>query len=158
MQSLSAMLWRERQLLELLLFKLEVEQLLLTSGRSRWLAHATEEVERVLEQIRTTELGHAVESDAVAAQLGLAPGSTLAQLAEAAPAPWDGLLREHRDAFIDLTGQIESLAADNRTLLTASHRAAQETLMAVTEAVQTYDATGHAGQATGSASLLDETL
>lgn len=158
MQSLSSMLWRERQLLELLLFKLEVEQLLLTSGHTRWLSHATDEVEAVLEQIRATELGHAVESDAVAAQLGIPAGSTLAQLAAAAPTPWAGLLSEHRDAFIDLTGQIERLAADNRTLLTASHRAAQETLMAVTQAVQTYDANGHAGSPTGSASLLDETL
>ena len=33
---LSAVLWRERELLELLTFKLEEEQLLLTAGRSRW--------------------------------------------------------------------------------------------------------------------------
>ena len=38
-------LWRERELLELLLFKLEEEQLVLASGRGRWLAHATHEVE-----------------------------------------------------------------------------------------------------------------
>src|SRR5699024_2155771 len=99
MESLTALLWRERQLLELLLFKLDVEQLLLTNGRNQWLAHATDEVTTVLEEIRTTELGHAVESDAVAARLGLAPGATLAQLAAAAPAPWDTILDEHRDAF-----------------------------------------------------------
>ena len=32
---LSALLWRERELLDVLTFKLEEEQLLLTSGKSR---------------------------------------------------------------------------------------------------------------------------
>ena len=45
---LSALLWRERELLELLTFKLEEEQLLLTAGRTRWIEHATREVEQVL--------------------------------------------------------------------------------------------------------------
>ena len=48
----STVLWTERELLELLLFKLEEEQLVLASGRTRWLAHATREVEMVIEQIR----------------------------------------------------------------------------------------------------------
>jgi len=41
---LSAQLWKERELLELLLFKLEEEQLLLIAGKSRWISHATREV------------------------------------------------------------------------------------------------------------------
>ena len=57
----SGILWKERELLELLLFKLEEEQLVLASGRTRWLAHATREVEFVMEQIRTTELLRATE-------------------------------------------------------------------------------------------------
>ena len=52
LNELSGVLWRERQLLELLLFKLEEEQLILTSGRTQWLGHATREVESVLDQIR----------------------------------------------------------------------------------------------------------
>ena len=48
MEDLSSVLWRERDLLELLLFKLEVEQLVLTSGRTHWLAVAAREVETVL--------------------------------------------------------------------------------------------------------------
>jgi hypothetical protein len=49
---LSSILWREREMLELLLFKLEEEQLVLASGRGRWLVHATREVEMVLDHIR----------------------------------------------------------------------------------------------------------
>ena len=81
----SSILWRERELLELLLFKLEEEQLLLAAGRSRWLGHATREVEMVLEEIRRAELGRAVEVEAVAAQLGLPAGISLRELAEQAP-------------------------------------------------------------------------
>ena len=58
---LSSILWREREMLELLLFKLEEEQLILASGRGRWLAHATREVEMVLDQIRRTEVVRAAE-------------------------------------------------------------------------------------------------
>lgn len=158
LHSLSSVLWRERQLLELLLFKLEVEQLLLASGTSRWLAHATREVETVLEQIRECEVARSVDTDAAAAELNLSPDSSLEQLAKAANSPWDGILSEHRAAFLSLTTEIDSLASSNRELLATSHRAAQETIMALTETVQTYDSSGSTGRSTGSASLIDQTL
>ncbi|MBI9114562.1 flagellar export chaperone FlgN [Sanguibacter suaedae] len=145
LQALTSVLWRERQLLELLLFKLEEEQLLLTAGKTRWLGHATREVENVLEQIREIELGRSVESDTVATQLGLEPGPSLQQLAERAPEPWDELLRAHRQAFLELTAQIDSLAAGNRELLSTSHRATQEALANLQHDAHTYDASGSTG-------------
>ena len=154
---LSDVLWRERTLLELLLFKLEEEQMILTSGRSRWLGHATREVETVLDEIRTAELGRAAEADAVALSLGLEPGSSLAELAEHAPAPWDELLRAHRDAFASLTTEISMLADGNRELLAMSHRATQETLLSLQE-VHTYDGSGQAASASPSAQLVDRSL
>ena len=90
MTDLSSVLWRSRELLELLLFKLEEEQLLLASGRSRWLTHATREVEVVLDQIRQTEVVRAAYAQAVAVELGLSPEAALGELADAAPAPWSG--------------------------------------------------------------------
>ncbi len=108
----SNVLWREREQLELLLFKLEEEQLVLASGRTRWLAHATREVEFVMEQIRTTELLRATEVDAVAAELDLEPGPSLNALADAAPDPWGEIFRGHRDAFLTLTAEIQDLAGD----------------------------------------------
>jgi hypothetical protein len=77
----SSILWRERELLDLLLFKLEEEQLLLAAGRSRWLGHATREVEMVLGEMKRAELGRAVEVEAVAVSLGLAPTASLRELA-----------------------------------------------------------------------------
>ncbi|MBO3084949.1 flagellar export chaperone FlgN [Cellulomonas fengjieae] len=154
---LSDVLWRERTLLDLLLFKLEEEQMILTSGRSRWLGHATREVESVLDEIRSAEIGRSAEADAVAAMLGLQPGASLAQLAEHAPAPWDELLRAHRDAFASLTTEIAQLADGNRELLAMSHRATQETLLSLQE-VHTYDGSGQAASAAPTAQLVDRSL
>jgi len=70
------------------------------------------------------------------------PGAGLAELAAHAPAPWDDLLRAHRDAFASLTAEISALADGNRELLAVSHRAAQETLLSLHETVQTYDGHG----------------
>lgn len=158
LNELSGVLWRERQLLELLLFKLEEEQLILTSGRTQWLGHATREVESVLDQIREAELGRAVEADDAAREVGIAEGSGLVALAKAAHPPWDDLLTEHHEAFVSLTDQINALAEGNRDLLATSHRAAQETLMTLQENVQTYDPRGTATGTNGSSVLLDEAL
>src|SRR5437868_13978273 len=93
---LASILWREREMLELLLFKLEEEQLVLAGGRNRWLAHATREVEVVLEQIRSTEVIRAVEVEAIGRSLGLGPNPSLGELADAVDEPWRDLLRQHR--------------------------------------------------------------
>ncbi len=47
---LAAVLWRQRDLLERLVYRLECEHLLLAAGRTRFLALATAEVERLLDE------------------------------------------------------------------------------------------------------------
>jgi hypothetical protein len=153
----SNLLWRERELLELLLFKLEEEQLLLASGRTRWLAHASREVEAVLEQVRDAELLRAVEVDTAAAELGLPPSPSLRTLAERSPAPWDELFRAHREAFLSLTGEITALAGANRDLLTSGQRAVHETLVGLTDRLETYDPSGRTTSAAGP-QLVDRAL
>ena len=95
----SDILWRERELLDLLLFKLDSEQLLLRAGRVQWLARSTHEVDLVLEQLQLVEITRALEVDDLAAQLGLPPGATLSELAAAAPTPWTELFHAHQAAF-----------------------------------------------------------
>ena len=63
MSGLSSLLWRERDILDNLLFKLDVQQLLLMSGRSGWLVRASREIETALEQVRIIELERAVRFD-----------------------------------------------------------------------------------------------
>lgn len=139
----SNVLWRERQLLELLLFKLEEEQLLLAAGRSRWLAHATREVETVLAEIKRVEVARAMEVEALAVSMGLAATASLRELAEAAPEPWDSVLEEHREAFLAATQEITSLAQDNRELLSRGYQAARSVLSSMDSShVETYSPAG----------------
>ncbi|HVM19836.1 MAG TPA: flagellar export chaperone FlgN [Egibacteraceae bacterium] len=139
----SNILWRERQLLELLLFKLEEEQLLLAAGRSRWLAHATREVETVLAEIKRVEETRAAQVQALAVSMGLAPTASLRELAEAAPPPWDSVFVDHREAFLAATQEISSLAQDNRELLSRGYHAARQVLSSMDDQrVETYSPAG----------------
>ncbi|NKX53601.1 flagellar protein FlgN [Arthrobacter mobilis] len=155
---LSAMLWRERELLELLVFKLEEEQLLLTAGKSRWLQHATREVEQVLERVRGAGLARAVEVAALAAEWGTAENATLRELAAQAPAgPWGEIFNGHLRALTELAGQIKELRDTNEQFLRAAARSAQETMAGLGPEPGTYDARGAAG-ASSAARLFDTTL
>ena len=95
---LSALLWRERELLDVLTFKLEEEQLLLTSGKSRWLPHGTREVEQVLGHLAQASLARTIEAAVVAEVWGLPTDASLAELAAAAPeGAWAEILTAHLD-------------------------------------------------------------
>jgi hypothetical protein len=145
---LSNLLWRERELLELLVFKLEEEQLLLTAGKSRWLPQATREVEAVLARIRVAGMERAVEASAVALEWGLPEDATLRQLVGRAPSDvWRDILQSHLTALAALTAQIAEVRDTNLTYLRAASRATQETLATVGAAAEGYD--GRGGRATG---------
>jgi hypothetical protein len=144
-EDLSSILWRERDLLELLLFKLEVEQLVLTSGRTHWLAVAAREVETVLHEIRDAELIRAIAVDTVAAGLGLEPNASLRDIAQASEEPWRAIWLDHREAFTTVATQISEMSQSNRVLLTAGYQAAQATLLSLTEKSPTYGADGSMG-------------
>jgi hypothetical protein len=152
----STMLWRERDALSLLLFKLVEEQLIVRAGQTRWLAQANEEIEFALEQLRGTEVLRAAETDAISEELGLPTGATLAQLEAAVPEPWATLYGEHRRALIKLVAEVEQVTAENRGLLTAGARAIRETLLSVSQTVQTYDASGSAAPFVPGPVLMDE--
>jgi flagellar biosynthesis/type III secretory pathway chaperone len=153
---LSALLWRERELLELLTFKLEEEQLLLTAGRSRWIDHATREVEQVLGRLRSAGLERSVEVSAVAREWGTDEEAPLREIIASAPSgPWGEIFTAHLRAMTELTGRIAQLRDENERFLRAAARATQETLATAQNgsAAATYDATGqtaHAGSTSAS--------
>lgn len=158
MERLSLVLWRERELLELLHFKLEVEQLVLASGRTRWLANAAREIDTVLTTIRETEVLRAVAADEAAASIGMSSNPSLAALAEAAEEPWGSLLAEHRQAFVALTADIAALADSNRDLISAGYRSARETLLSMGETTDGYAADGTATAGPVRHRLVDRSL
>src|SRR6185312_2202939 len=111
---LSALLWKERELLELLQFKLEEEQLLLVSGKSRWIGMATREVESVLDKVHAVSLSRSVEAASVAAAWGLPGDAPLADIAaQAPPGPWTDILAAHLTALREITAEIATLREDN---------------------------------------------
>lgn len=125
---LAAVLWRQRELLERLVYRLECEQLLLAAGRTRWLASATGEVEALLDQLRVIEVQRAAAADEVSRELGLPLGSTLEELAGTAQPPWTGVLLEHRQALLTLTGELSALAETNKHLMAAGMAAVEASL------------------------------
>ena len=158
MERLSLILWRARELLETLLFKLEEEQLLLASGRTRWLMRATQEVEAVLQSIRETEILRSVAADEAAAAMGLGASPSLRALADAVGEPWHTILAEHRDAFVKITQEISALADANRELVTAGYRSARETLLSLGDTASGYGQDGTAVTESPRHLLVDRSL
>lgn len=156
---LSAVLWRERELLEMLLFKLEEEQLLLTAGKSRWVGHASREIEQVMNRLRDAALGRSVEVADLAAEWGSPEDATLRELIAAAPAgPWHDIFEAHLAAMGELTTQIREVRDVNEQFLRTAVRGVQETLAGAETASATYDASGATEHAQTSSLLFDEKL
>ncbi len=162
LNEVSTVLWRERQLLELLVFKLEEEQLLLAAGKARWVNHASREVEIVLEQLRSAELLRSVRVEAAAGHLGLESYPGLRSLAQASPEPWSSIFSRHRQAFLELTGEVRDLSEQNRHLLAKGRDAAREALNWLTgnstPPPTAYTATGGPSQAPSGHLLVNEAV
>ena len=159
LSDVSNILWRERQLLELLVFKLEEEQLVLAAGRSRWLAHATREVENVLGEIKRIELERAVAVADAGRELGLSGSPTLRELA--------GSPRRRGTASSPSTGarcstlaqEIDSITKSNRDLLQRGHQAAREAIAAMGEIdIDAYDAHGTLPDRSLALRIVDEAI
>jgi hypothetical protein len=130
-QHLSTLLWREQELLDLLLFKAEEKQYLILTGKTRWLARIAHEIEVVLDQLRTLEIERAAATEAIAAHVGLDANPSLRQVAEKAPAPWADLLGKHHEALLVLVTELRSLSEANRELIVGGLSAIGEALLSV---------------------------
>lgn len=145
LSNLSSGLWRIQELLELLTYRLEVQQILVESGRTRWLGRSTREIELVLAEMREAELLRAVDAQPVCEALGLPLETPLSEIAAAAPPPWDDVLAEHRTALTSASAELQALSRANSDMLEASYKAVQDTLERFNHAPEqadTYTATG----------------
>lgn len=150
-EELTTLLWRERELLDLLVFKLDEEHLILQSGKTRWLDHATREVEHVMDRLRAASLERTAVASSVALTWGLADNATLQDLAEAAAdGPWGEILSAHFAALTTQVDQIRSLRDTNLQFLRAGLRSAQETVAGMAPDAGTYNHLGHTRQDAGS--------
>ncbi len=157
-QHLSTLLWREQELLDLLLFKAEEKQYLIVTGKTRWLARIAHEIEVVLDQLRTLEVERSAATEAIAARLGLAANPSLKQVAEVAPAPWNDLLGKHHEALLALISDLRSLSDANRELIEGGLSAIGDALMQTRSTSGTYGATGRHDDGVHRAVTLDGAL
>lgn len=112
MRALSEFLWHERDVLELVLHRLETERALLETGRTTRIALAAREVDAALDQLRTAELARVTEVTAATQVLGLPADSTLRTIAGLAPVPWGDIFLEHHTALRELVDAITAATGD----------------------------------------------
>jgi len=117
LSELSQVLWNERATLELVLFRLDAQRLLLLDDQQRWTGQANQELDAALDQLGATELNRAVATAAAATDLGVGLSAGLRELAAAAPPPWPMVIEWHIDAIVGLAEEIFGAAARNRALL-----------------------------------------
>lgn len=158
MEKLTWVLWQERELLETLLYRLELEELVMSTGRTRWLANAARDVDDAAAALREMEVLRAVAADEAAESAGLAPNAGLGELIAAAPEPWAGILVDHRDSFLALTDEIARVAQANRALIVAGLRATQDTLLGIDRSAATYTAAGSVNHGDTRSSVIDRSL
>ena len=157
-EELSRLLWRQRRLIETLLFKLEVERLLLATGKIRWLDAATVEVGVVLDQIRHEDLAReALPLAVIRRELQLDADATLTDIIEAAPEPWGEIFKDHQIALLAHISEVEAAAASNRELLQRGLRATQTFLSSLhtTAPADGYSRTGASVGTTLKPSIFD---
>lgn len=157
---LSALLWRERELLDLLEFKLTTEQLLLTAGNSKFLQRSSDEIQTVSQRLRELSVARDMAVSALAEEWELPEQqASLRQITEVAPDEiWKDIFNGHLVALVTVTGRIKSLRDSNELLLRAAARTSQETMANLGENVTTYDARGQAGGHTATAQLIDKDI
>jgi hypothetical protein len=120
LSQLNEVLWGERRLLDVLLYRLVSAKLVLAADEKRFIPLALAEVERTMERIRVAELQRSL----VIGRLSLAwdvprDELTLVYLADWAPEPARTLFEDHRNACLELTAEIESVSRENQRLASA---------------------------------------
>lgn len=113
---LSRTLWKQRGLIEVLQYRLEVQQLILSADREHRLQTALEEVEAAMEDIRRTERSRDDVVRRCAQQLGLDSTASLGDIRDRTAEPWSSVLAEHQAALLALVADTERLAGLNREM------------------------------------------
>jgi hypothetical protein len=137
-------LWREQRLLDLLLYRMEVQHLVLASGNARWVDQAADDVESTIDVLREEELVRATQVARVAERLGLDSSASLRELVDVAPEPWKEILRDHQRGFLELVDQIDATSKTNRELIRRSLQLTREMLGVPSDGrhASTYDRSG----------------
>jgi hypothetical protein len=115
-QELSRRLRLLREQLEQLVCALDIQQLLLTNHRPRLLPVVTDEVERLVDDIRASEAKRTMLSARIATELGLAKSAPLTELIEAIGEPYQAVWHRHHLSLLALHAEIEGRSSTNRSV------------------------------------------
>ena len=115
-----SLLWRERALLQRLLYQLSAQELVISAGRVEWLRDSDLEIRALVRELELHELGRAAEADALAIRYGLPPSAPLRQIIAAVPEPWSSIMADHLHTLRELQDAVERTADGNAALLRAT--------------------------------------
>jgi hypothetical protein len=158
-EDLSHQLWTMRELLEQLVYKLEVQGLLLAAGRARWIPYVTAELEAIIDAIGEIEAARA-QASAKLARLHRQPQhASLAELIAFVQEPWAGLLTQHRLHLLSLQAEIEEISRANSEMAKRSLMRSREIIASLGEqTVDVYDPRGMTTPLAVGALRLDRTV
>jgi hypothetical protein len=154
---LSALVWDLRQHLEVLVYRLEVQQLLLAASRTTHVARAIADVEETTALIASLETDLARAAAASAKLHDVEPLTTLESLAEVCDQEHGFSLKDHRTALVTLGSQVEELVRSNKDLARKVMQA-REVISTLAPQADTYSATGAPAQTTRPALKLNRTV
>jgi hypothetical protein len=151
---LSHHLWSLRQLLERLIYRLDVQQLLLAASRTRFLPLAAAELDEASAAVAALEEHIKSAAHRCAAQYGLESTAVLAELAEHAEPHVAQLLLDHRAALAVLHEEVEDLVRSNKELAKRVIQA-RDVLFALSPTTDSYNPSGQPEQSARAARRLD---
>ena len=158
-EELSHQLWMLRELMEQLVYKLELQSMLLAAGRVRWLPFIAAEVDAVIDAVCRLEDDRQTASRRLAMQIGVSAGSSLTEVADQLADPWGSVLRQHRLHLLSLQGEVEAAAQANHELARRGVLRTRELLAGLgEETVDLYTPSGVASASPLASRRLDRTV
>jgi hypothetical protein len=148
----------ERQIAALrrLAFKFEVQQMMLSGGRSMWLDETLAELEGAIADVQHADREFRSSLGEAAVGLALSPESTLREVAGVAPEPWGYIFDQGRDELQRSVDRVSALCTENRKLLARGYLATGAALSLLgVDTGSSYRPDGAPSRAEGSANLLN---
>lgn len=160
LDELSRRLWLLNEQLEQLVCALDIQQLVLSNNRLRWLPIVTANVEQLVDDIRLSEAERLPVTERASRVLGLPNGATLAEMAAAAGEPYSSAWRRHRLNLLALHAEVEQITSTNRELSRRGAAMTQEILLSMdgsSAQPDTYDPSGGSQHLTPTSRRFDRT-
>lgn len=158
-EDLSHQLWTIRELLDELVYKLEVQRLLLAAGSTRWLSNAASELQAVIDAIGEVDTVRAEAQHAVAERLQIDPESTLQELITHLDEGQAIAMRAHRVHLLSLQEEVAEASRSNQELARRGLARTQDLAASLgTGSVDAYDPVGQARSLSLASQRLDRTV